>query len=237
MSRGCVLMLWLAPVLAFAGAAAPKPVDLTMSWNLSLDTSGAITALTPTVETNRALYQRLEPGIRKWQFTTGKVDGKPAPAQTTLTVHITLEPVGELYRVRVRDAATGPRYATKTPPKYPDGALVSRRGGAVMLEVDYDAAGNVTSAKPIDGGLPKAGSDIEHAAVAAVKHWTFTPETIAGHGLAGVVRVPLCFSAYPGGENACRWQVGGADVALDTQSLLAVNSVVHLETDATKQEL
>jgi len=237
MSRGFVLMLSSIPVLAFAGAAAPKPIDLTMSWSLSLDASGAITALAPTVQTNQELYQRLEPSIRKWQFTTGKVDGKPAPAQTTLTVHITLEPADGLYRVRVRDAATGPRYATMTPPKYPDGALVSRRGGAVMLEVDYDAAGNVTSAKPIDGGLPKAGSDIERAAALAVKHWTFTPETIAGHGLAGVVRVPLCFSAHPGGENACRWRVDGVEVALDTQSLVAMNSVVHLETDATKQEL
>jgi len=162
-------MLSSIPVLAVAGAAAPKPIDLTMSWSLSLDASGAITALAPTVQTNQELYQRLEPSIRKWQFTTGKVNGKPAPAQTTLTVHITLEPADGLYRVRVRDAATGPRYATMTPPKYPDGALVSRRGGAVMLEVDYDAAGNVTSAKPIDGGL-HAYACIPSDADLAVQH-------------------------------------------------------------------
>lgn len=237
MSRGLVWTLCWVPVLALAGAAAPKPVDLTMTWSVSLDASGAVTALAPTVQTNLGIYQRLEPAIRKWRFTTGKINGKPAPAQTTLTVRITLEPVDGFYRVHVRDAGTGARYATMTPPKYPDGATMSQRGGAVMLEVHYDAAGNVTSAKPIDGGLPKAGSDIEHAAVAAVKHWTFSPETIGGHGLAGVAHVPLCFSAHPGGENACRWQVGGAEVALDTQSPLAMNSVVHLETDAKQQEL
>ncbi|HEV7491014.1 MAG TPA: TonB family protein [Rhodanobacteraceae bacterium] len=237
MSRMLALLLSSIPVLALAAHAPPKPVDLTMSWSLSLDATGAITSLQPTVETNRGIYQRLEPAVRKWHFTTGKVNGKPAPAQTTLTLNIRLEPVDGFYRVLVRNAGTGARYGTMTAPKYPDGAEMSKRGGAVMLEVHYDAAGNVTSAKPIDGGLPKAGSDIEHAAVAAVKHWTFTPETIAGHGLAGVAHVPICFSARIGADDSCRWHVGGADVELDTNWPLAMNSVVHLETDATKQEL
>lgn len=237
MSRAFVLLLSLMPVLGLAAQRTPKPVDLTLSWSVSLDASGAITSLQPTVQSNAGIYQRLEPAVRKWHFTTGKVNGKPAPAETTLTLNITLAPVDGFYRVRVRGVGTGARYATTTEPKYPEGAVVSKRGGAVLLEVHYDAAGNVTSAKPIDGGVPKAGNDIEHAAVAAVKHWTFTPEKIAGHGLAGVAHVPLCFSAHTGADDLCRWHVGDADVELDTKSPLAMNSVVHLETDATKQEL
>jgi TonB family protein len=238
MSRALVLLLSWVPVLALAAQGTPKPVDLTLTWNVSLDASGAVTALSPTVQSNRGIYQRLEPAVRKWHFTTGKVNGKPAASETTLTLNITLAPVDGFYRVHVRAFGTGARYATMTEPKYPDEAVTSKRGGAVMLEVHYDAAGKVTSAKAIDGGLPKAGADIDHAAVVAVKQWTFTPETVGGHGLAGVAHVPLCFSAHAGGpDDTCRWHVGGADVPLDTKSPIAMNPVVRLETDVTKQEL
>jgi TonB family protein len=237
MARASVsLLLWI-PMLALADGRVLKPVDLTMSWTVSLDATGAITSLQPAEQTNQGLYERLEPGVRKWHFTPGKVNGKPAPSETTLTVHIKLEPVDSNYRVRVRDAGTGARYATMTPPKYPDGATVSRRGGAVMLEVHYDDAGKVTAAKPVEGGLPKPGSDIERAAVVAVKKWTFTPEKIGGHGLAGAVRVPLCFSAQPDGANHCHWQIGDEQVELDTKSPLAMNSIVHLKTEVAEQEL
>jgi len=215
-----------------ACAAAPqKSVDLTMSWRVSLDAKGAITSLEPADASNPGLYQRLGPEIRKWHFATGKVRGVPAPAETTLTVQITLQPVDGFYRVLLRSAGTGARYATVTTPKYPDGAMMSKRGGAVLLEVHYDAKGNVTEVSLLEGGLPKPGSDIERSAIAAVKHWTFTPESIAGHGIAGVVRVPVCFSARPGAENTCRWKVGGSDVPLDTKMPIAMNSVVHLETE------
>ena len=220
-----------------AHAAAGKPVDLTMSWNVTLDASGAVTSMKPTDGLNPGIYQRLEPAVRKWHFTTGKVKGVPVPSETTLTIHVTMEPVDGFYRVRLRDATTGARYATMTPPKYPDGALMSKRGGAVMLLVHYDAAGSVTEAKIIDGGVPKPGNDIERAAIAAVKHWTFTPESVGGHAIAGSARVPLCFSARPGTENACRWQIDKSEVSLDTKVPLAMNPAVRLETEVAGQVL
>jgi TonB family protein len=230
---GLMCLMWASAAHAGAG----KPVDLTMSWSVALDASGAITSLTPTQTTNPGLYQRLEPAIRKWHFTTGKVKGVPVASETTLTLHVTLEPVDGFYRVRLRDAGTGARYATMTPPKYPDDAVTSKRGGAVMLEVRYDASGKVTNAVVVEGGLPKPGNDIERAAVAAVKHWTFTPESIGGHGVAGIARVPMCFSAREGTDNACRWRVGESEVSLDTNTPLVMNSVVHLETEVAGRAL
>jgi TonB family protein len=227
-------LLWLSPAVV---AAAGKPVDLTMSWNVVLDAAGKVVSLKPTDGLNPGLYQRLEPAVRTWHFTTGKVKGVAVPSETTLTIHVTLEPVDGFYRVQLRDAGTGPRYGTMTPPKYPDGALMSKRGGAVLLEVHYDASGNVTKATVVEGGQPKPGNDIERSAIAAVKHWTFTPESIGGHGVAGVARVPMCFSTREGTNDACRWRVGESDVSLDTTRPLAMNPAVHLETDVAGRTL
>ena len=237
MSRALAVFGLLFVWASASHAAAGKPVDLTMSWSVALDAKGSITSLTPTQTTNPGLYQRLAPAIRTWHFTTGKVKGVSVPSETTLTIHVTLEPVDGFYRVRLRDATTGARYATMTPPKYPDGALMSKRGGAVMLQVHYDAAGSVTEAKLVDGGVPKPGNDIERAAIAAVKHWTFTPESVGGHAIAGSARVPLCFSARPETENTCRWQIDKSEVSLDTKVPLAMNPAVRLETDVAGSTL
>jgi TonB family protein len=229
----------LLAIPLFASAAGPKrPVDLTMTWIVGIDKNGVLGSMKPAEEKNLGLYQRLETGIRKyWKFTAGKIDGKPELTQTTLTVHATLEPIDGYYTVRVHDAATGPRYDTTVPPKYPDDAVMARRGGAVLLDVKYDASGHVTDAKAIAGGEPKPGHDVERAAVLAVKQWTFKPEAVGGHGLAGKVRVPLCFAPVPAMEKQCRWEAPDTKKPLDADRPFALTSVVHIETDVTAHEL
>jgi TonB family protein len=235
MRRALAILLAFVPLVALAGDPA-KPVDLTMVWSVSLDDTGAITALKPAEEANAALYQRLEPAIRTWHFTPGKVDGRAAPAQTTLTVHLTMEPVEGGYRPRLRRAETGVRYGTISEPKYPDGAVMSHRGGAVLLSVHYDAAGHVTDAVPLEGGNPHPGSDIVRAAIVAVKHWTFTPETIAGHGLAGAAKVPICFNSPPAREN-CRWTDPATNTPIEADHPLTEGSIVSLQGDVADHVL
>lgn len=237
--RGLALGLLLAvPLLASAAGPPRKPVDLTMSWVVAVDKDGKLGAMTPTEDKNMGLYQRLETGIRKfWVFKPGKVNGKPAPTETTLTVHSTLEPVDGFYRVRVRDASTGPRYDKTVSFKYPDEALMSHRGGGVLLEVRYDATGKIIDAKATRGGEPKPGPDIERAAVIAVKQWTLKPETVGGHGIAGKALVPLCFAPVPAMQKLCRWETPDTKKPLDADRPLAMSSAVHIETDVTRQEL
>lgn len=225
------------PMLASA-AGPTRPVDLTMSWIVTVDKDGKLGAMTPTEDRNKGLYQRLEAGIRKyWVFQPGKVNGKPEATDTTLTVHATLEPVDSFYRVRVRDAETGPRYDKIVAPKYPDDALMSRRGGGVLLEVKYDATGKITDAKSIAGGEPKPGPDVDRAAVIAVKQWMFKPETVGGHGLAGKALVPLCFAPVPAMQKNCRWETAQTKKPLDADRPLALSSALHIDTDVTAQEL
>jgi TonB family protein len=226
-------LLTLSAVAACAMAAdeSAKPVDLTLQWSASVDADGKLTALAPVDEKYAELYKRLEADVRSWHFSSGKVDGVPAAAETTLTVHLHLTPVEGGYHIDVRSAEAGPRYAKMTTPKYPDGALMSHRGGGVLIRATYDADGRVTKAETTEGGFPKPGNDIEHAALAAVKGWTFKPESIGGHGRAGVAIVPVCFSVGPGPlETKCRFTDPVSKRDVENGGLLAIDPLIHVET-------
>ena len=106
---------------------------------------------------------------------------------------------------------------------------MSHRGGGVLLRVTYDGEGKVRNAETIEGGYPKAGNDIEHAAVAAMKHWTFKPESIGGRGYGGVAIVPMCFSVAPGPETPCRFIDPASNQDIRNGGLLAVDPLVHIE--------
>lgn len=225
-----LIALSLSPA-ALAGASAP--IETSVSWHVALDASGSIVSMTPIDDGSRkALYAELEPLVRRWHFTAGRIDGKPAPAETTLTVQLDMIPVDRGYRVKLRGAGTGGTYASMTAPHYPDDAVSSGRSGAVLVDVHYDADGRVTSAQPIDGGEPKAGHAMKHAATVAVRHWTFTPERIAGRGVPGHALVPICFTANDGVRSPCHWHTGNSNTPIDADHPLALDSVVKLDTSS-----
>jgi len=237
--KWAMLIALLIPACALAGTER-QSVDLSLSWSVGLEADGTIASLTPlNKDYQPVLQQRLEPAIRSWRFTAGKVNGTAAPTQTTLNVRVVLEPLesGD-YVVRLRKASTGPTYAHLTSPEYPESALKFRRGGAVLVDIDFDADGRVTAAKATQGVEPKPAPDLVRAAVAAVKHWTLKPETIGGHGVAGRARLPICFSATRRqSDDTCHWKVAGDEESLDAGQPLALSSVVHLETDIAGRTL
>ncbi|MGH8173374.1 MAG: TonB family protein [Rhodanobacteraceae bacterium] len=232
---GWLLALVFASTLA--GAAERQPEDVTLSWRIDLNEKGAIQSLEPiNPEYMQALQKRLEPAIRNWHFTTGKVNGQPAPTTTTLTLRMGFESIGNGdFNVRLRRASTGAYYKHLVQPRYPDYALSAHRGAAaVMLQVDFDANGKVTSAVPVAGGVPEPRKVFNDAAISAVTKWTFTPESIAGHGLSGKVLVPVCFSVA---QTTCRWHRDGEDRPIDGNSPLSLTSVVQIDTDVVGSTL
>jgi len=222
------LLICIAATVAIAADIPSAPIDLTLQWTLSVDADGKLTALKPVDDTNADLHRRLELEVRKWRFGAAKINGVATPADTTLTVHVTLKPVDDGYHIDLRNAETGVGYGTMTAPKYPEGALMSHRGGAVLVRIDYDADGRVTQAQAVEGGLPKPGGDIERAAVSAVKRWTFRPESIGGHGRPGSAMVPVCFSvdARP---TRCRFTDPASKREISDGAMLAVDPLVQLQ--------
>ena len=230
----------LAPCFA---AAANTDIDagaakFCTKWLVSLDASGRVTAIEPTDPTLvDAARVPLERAIREWRFVPGRVNGAPAPTQTTLTLDIALVPAGDdHFNVRIDDARTGGDIAAdgaRKPPKYPPDAIQHRWQGMVVLKVDYGADGRVVTTTPAQGA-PAVAMSLVRSAEKAVRGWPFTPEVVGGHALAGSAFISVCFDIVSSGtrpNNDCAWTPPGAKSALRDTDAFALAPVARLETD------
>jgi len=228
-----------APGIAFSGSAQQPSIAITLQWSLSLDSTGEIVSLLPVNEDyQRAVREQLEPVIRRWHFTPGKLDGQPAATETTVTLNVALDPIGDdHFRVRIVSANTGATYKRVVATEYPKSAIHMRRQGEVSLRVDYDADGHITTVAPLEEKeAPWVDGSLKRAAVAAVKQWTMRPETVAGHGIAGAAIAPFCFSLIKVGDHSeqgdrCSHTPSG-DRPTDPPRLIALASVVGIDMGA-----
>jgi TonB family protein len=215
------------------------PRFVTLTWKLSLDPSGDIAHLElPDDEVGSALYAKMEPVVRGWHFTPGKLDGQPAPTNTLLTVVVTFEADGsDGYRVRVVSAKTGGSAKHLVPPKYPGDSIRMGHGGLVLVKMEHDADGRVvsaTSVKPKKGGVNDWR--LVDASLAAAKQWTFDPETVGGHGVPGSDVMPFCFFLSPVGvqrESPCVFDPGDGQEPFETARTISQTSVVAIDTGSS----
>jgi TonB family protein len=226
------LAFLFAPAAVFSADAEPSSIEITFQWKLSLDPAGKITGFVPINKNYQAaVREQLEPVVRRWNFTPGKLDGQPAATETTLRVRVSLDPTSDdSYRVRIVSADTGVDYRHVLAPKYPEWAKRMGHQGGVLVRIDYDARGRITSAVPAAKGEGAAQVDasLTNAAVAAVKKWTMRPETVAGHGVAGTAIAPICFSLLDRYEQ-CQWNLPGEKHPIDPARPIALTSVVGLD--------
>lgn len=209
------------------------PIGIDLAWQVSLDAQGHVVQLeaVPNARVDRVpqIRAQLAKAVRTWQFLPGMVQGKPRTTETTLHVHATLVPVSDTtFRIRVDRADPGAGIAKRAVPHYPGAAARRHRIGEVILHVRYDTSGKVISAIPVPSS-PKVDPSLIVAAQKAAQHWLFQPETVGGHGVAGGVCLPFCFSV--GADHAkCDWAPPHRDVALGNGEALALNPAVHLIT-------
>ncbi len=168
----------------------------------------------------------LQRSIESWEFEPATVNGRPATAQTTLTINMsarTDEGDGTV-RLQIDSATTGPGYASSKPPRYPVEALRAREAGEVMMSVDIDAKGKVRSAR-IERSV--ASRVLEKSALMAVKGWTFIPERVDGIPIATTALVPIsfCIAGKP-----CPRLSPDAEPS-DSQPAPIAQSVVTLKTE------
>jgi len=83
-----------------------------------------------------------------------------------------------------------PSYLNNPPPPYPLAARLSRREGTVLLEVTVTGQGRVAEVEVLRSS---GEADLDRAAVAAVRRWTFHPATAGGRAVAARVEVPVRF--------------------------------------------
>lgn len=86
---------------------------------------------------------------------------------------------------------TKPRYRNNPQPLYPVGARQAREEGVVIVSAQVEANGSVGN---VSVARSSGFSDLDAAALQAVRRWTFVPATAAGFPIASHVNVPVKFS-------------------------------------------
>jgi TonB family protein len=152
--------------------------------------------------------------VKNWTFEPRKVDGKPVPSDTIVSVAFSLDPnkplaiePGILDAIRVSpplaEAATpaesvpaseNVEYRLMHPPHYPASAVKAKVQGDVVLKVHVDAQGN-----PVEAGVAKTippglSPELGNASIAAVMQWKFNPARKHGKAVDDWVSVPITFS-------------------------------------------
>ena len=227
--------------LISAAQAATDNVAIDASWRITIDPQGHVTTMT-AASTERIdhipqIRTRLEQAVRNWQFLPGLVDGKPAETQTRLHLSITLIPTSDnSLQIKVDRANLGGELVSQIAPRYPAEAIRHQQQGEVVLRVAYDTTGKVTSAT-IFPGSPVAAPLLVDASVNIARKWQFTPEIVGGHGVAGEVVTPFCYSLGRHRGTHCDWKRPGDSDALRDGETLALNPAAKLLTEVAGHTL
>jgi hypothetical protein len=225
--------------------AAVDNVHVDVDWRVTIDPQGHVTAMTALpherVDKVPQIRARLEQEVRTWQFLPGLIDGKPEETQTSLHVRATLTAASnDTMNIRLDHAGVGPTRVKMVVPRYPAEAIRHHKIGEVVLRIGYDANGHVFSVAPA-ADAPKVDPSLIAASEKAAHHWTFQPESVGGHGLAGFVYAPFCYSLNEIGghryQGKCDWVAPGSKDALRDGETLALNPATKLLTDVAGRTL
>lgn len=231
-----------AVVLVFAApsALAMESFEAMLSWRLGLAADGTITELAPANAIPDALRGKLEAEIRTWRFQSGKLGGTSAPSETSLNLRIRGESSsGGPWSVTLLGASTGSRMRKTVAPRYPDSAVASRRQGLVLVLIEFDADGKVTSSTVAKESPVRIGALVS-AAREAANQYEFEPERVGGRAVAGAALLPVCFQLRrePIAESkACAWKRPGDKAPFEDAQAVALDPMIKLETDISGRVL
>ena len=192
-SRWCAAIAATLLAIACHRAAAEQPSTTNLHAVLAVEVApdGRATSIEPADKASRALIEHLRPEVAKWEFEPGRIDGVAVTTRTSVT--LSLEARGsedDGYSLRILDASTGPRYDAAKPPRYPIRSLRLREVGEVLVRVEVSAEGSPVS---VAVERSNASERLEQAALAAVKAWTFIPESVGGRSVPATVLAPVNF--------------------------------------------
>lgn len=205
--------------------------------------AGHVLALKQTTKLKPALAEPLERAIRSWAFEPGKIAGQPQPTETSLSLSIVMEPIGDDgYAIRIEDAQTGGRSKKMTPPSIRS-RDVREASYLYAMRVAYAKDGKVVSIVA-KAGSPQVPAGVRKEFEAAVKSWTFEPERVGGQPLAAEIVIPLCVSIWkaafrePAGlEDACEWKSLQKRSPVGNGQFVAVDPAAKLLTDVVGRTL
>ena len=228
-------------VLTSAAGAATSHIHVDINWRVTIDPLGHVTAMTaaPKQDVDRIpqIRTRLEQEVRTWQFLPGMINGKPVETRTGLRLSATLIAASDnAIRIQLDHADVGGTLLKAIAPRYPAKAIRMHRQGEVVLRITYDANGNVISTS-VYPGAPKADASLIEASEKVARESKFDPETVGGHGVAGEMVTPFCYTLGRSQSDQCDWKRPGSDETLRDGETLALNPAAKLLTDVAGRTL
>ena len=244
-----VLVFAALALLAWSGsasAAVVKPREVIFVANLDLDAEGAITGIEwPRMAAEaKPFTDHIEKIIREWEFVPGSVNGVPAATQTGLTLLLSMGENSEgSLTLAILEAHTGAVAESMVHPRYPANQARMNNSAIVTVVLDVDEGGAVTEVEVVgyqsDYKSPKTREDFVAATRAAAMLWKFSPERVAGDGLASRVRIPFEFCMES--QASCKhmhYREGNAEeLDLPSGTAKALDSVVKINKQATVGEI
>lgn len=235
----------LIAVLALLGSthavgADRVPSHVDTAWVVTSDAEGHVVKLMQHTRYKAEVAKPLAKLIRSWTFEPGSINGQPQVTQTTLNVRLSVEPRGERYLTRVADVHTGPRVVRTAELRFPNSQLKPRDGhnysALTVLKVKYNQNGKVTAVSAAPGTPPGNDEVFMRVSMASVKRWSFEPERVGGHGVAGAVYLPIGYALWhpsrsSAGAECGSWQVPGRERAVRGGEVLSENPVARLKSE------
>ncbi len=117
-------------------------------------------------------------------------------ASSVLHVSSSAQPVCPLHArcvpapYSIEDLTTLPQVRMQIPPAYPAALRAQRVTGRAVLQIVVDESGHVADVQSLDSTHPL----FAESAIAAIKHWQFTPGVKDGRSVSCVVQIPLIFT-------------------------------------------
>jgi len=224
------LLLLLAAALPIAAlAASDRPLDesATVWADIAVGADGKVTevSLLGRVSTS-ALAPRLIQSVRAWEFKPARRNGVAVPATSGLAIDLRLQETPAGVAISVRDVYASPRTERAYAPTYPARALGDRIEGTVHVQFTVSETG-----RTIELGSPERDSQplLAKAAIDAVRHWRFKPQTVDGIAVASRASVPIVFRLDRPGARTPKSEVA-PDPSRQDSRVTVETSVLELAT-------
>ena len=170
-----VFVFWAAILLLPMGATAEELLGIGRC-DISLDEVGHATEVLCVDATHPVLIDPLQDWVLQQTFEPAVADGQPAPSTTSVWISYALVDAEDGYALVVREYDSGPRLIEMIEPQYPATTLRTSREGWVRIGFTVEASGTVNNPKVLESSHSK----FERAAMNAIIHWRFKPETVNG---------------------------------------------------------
>lgn len=183
------LLMALAAAIAPAGLLHPS-FDSTYAYvRVDVDEQGAIRSMRFREGTGERLQAVLRERVQTWRFDPATVGGRPASAQTTITIELRVGTDGR--SIDIASVAAGVAPLRLVAPKYLPPVGNTKQQGVVVLRCKVLADGRCSSIAVERATAPET---LQNNAIRAVARSRFETEIVAGIAVEPWVLIPFCFS-------------------------------------------